>query len=111
MRIITNKEGRIVKLRKGSSWGSELRIEQLSCDLSNAFANVPEVFSFDLSNTVCDAGDKSETIGDQESKSLGTKLPVLFVIVELSELTGDSVKVREIAVTKRDQLMTILPYA
>lgn len=79
-------------------------IKQLSGDLSNALANVPKVFSFDLSNTVCYAGDKSETIGDQESKGLGTKLPVLLVIVELSELTGDSVKVREIAVAMGDYL-------
>ena len=78
---------------------SELRVEDLRGDLTDAVTNIIEVLSIEASHTFWDASEESSSIGDSETESARHELTVLLIVIELSELTGNSVEVREIAVT------------
>lgn len=77
---------------------SELRVEDLSDHLTDAVTNIIEVLAIETSYALRDAGGKSRAIGDSQAESARHELTVLLVVVELSELTGYSVEVREVAV-------------
>jgi hypothetical protein len=83
---------------------SELRVEDLRGDLADAVTNIVEILSVEASHTLRDAGEESGSIGNSEAKSARHKLTVLLVVIELSELTSNSVEVREIAVTKNKEI-------
>jgi hypothetical protein len=78
---------------------SELRVEDLRGDLTDAVTNIVEILSIESSHTFRDAREEASSIGDSEAESARQELSVLLVIIELSELTSNSVEVREIAVT------------
>lgn len=78
--------------------GSELRVEDLRGDLTDAVTNIAEVLSVEASHTLGDAAEERGAVGDSQAESARHELTVLLVVVELSELTGNSVQVREIAV-------------
>lgn len=78
---------------------SELRIEDLRGDLADTVANIAEILSVEASHTLRDACEESGAVGDSQTKTARHELTVLLVVVELSELPGNSVEVREIAVT------------
>lgn len=78
---------------------SELRVEDLGGDLTDAVANIAEVLSVEASHTLRDATEESCAVWDSQAESARHKLTVLLVVVELSELTSNSVEVREVAVT------------
>jgi hypothetical protein len=79
--------------------GSELRVKDLREHLSGAFTNIGEVLSVRSSDTFAYAFGESAAVRESKTESAGTKLTVLLVIVELSELSNDSVEVREVAVS------------
>ena len=79
--------------------GSELRVKDLREHLSGAFTNIGEVLPVHSSDTFAHAAGESAAVREGKTESAGTKLTVLLVIVELSELSNDSVEVREVAVS------------
>jgi len=78
---------------------SELRIKQLRADLAHAVANIAEIPSVAASHTLRDAPEESSAVGGSQTDTASHELTVLPVVIESSERTGDSVEVREIAVT------------
>jgi len=76
---------------------SELRVEDLRGDLTDAVTNITEVFAVDASESLSDTVHEIGAIGDSQTESARCELSILLVVVELSELTGNSVKMREVA--------------
>ena len=83
---------------------SELRVEDLRGDLTDAVTNIAEILSVEASHTLRDAREESSSIGDSEAETARHELTILLVVIELSELTSNSVEVREIAVTKNKEI-------
>ena len=78
---------------------SELRVEDLRGDLTDAVTNIAEILSVEASHTLRDAREESRSIGDSEAETARHELTILLVVIELSELTKNSREVREFAVT------------
>ena len=78
---------------------SELSVEDLRGDLTDAVTNIAEILSVEASHTLRDAREESRSIGDSEAETARHELTILLVVIELSELSGNSVEVREIAET------------
>ena len=78
---------------------SELSVEDLRGDLTDAVTNIAEILSIEASHTLRDAREESRSIGDSETESARHELTILLVVIELSELTSNSGEVREFAVT------------
>jgi hypothetical protein len=78
---------------------SELSVEDLRGDLTDAVTNIAEILSVEASHTLRDAREESSSIRDSEAETARHELTVLLVVIELSELTKNSREVREFAVT------------
>jgi hypothetical protein len=79
--------------------GSELSIEDLRGYLACAFTNICVVLSVGSSDTLRDAVEKSAAVRESETGCASTELTVLLIVVELGELSNDSVEMREVAVS------------
>lgn len=78
---------------------SELSVEDLRGDLTDAVSNIAEILSVEASHALRDAREENRSIGDSETESARHELTILLVVIELSELTSNSSEVREFAVT------------
>jgi hypothetical protein len=78
---------------------SELRVEDLREHLPDAVSNITEILSIEASHTFWDARGELRSIGDCQTECARHELTVLLIVIELSELSGNSVEVREIAET------------
>jgi len=78
---------------------SELSVEDLRGHLAGAFTNIFVGLSVISSYTLRDAVEESAAVRDSETGCASTELTVLLVVVELGELSNDSVEMREVAVS------------